>query len=630
MRSSSLSALALGLVLPAVTLSTAFAQEAGDPGVSLGTIWLSGGLSPIEEARYGRAFSVITAEEIKERGITSVQDALRAIPGVSVNGSGRSFTQIRIRGGEGNHTMILVDGVPAAGGSDEYGLSGFDTADIERIEVLRGPQSVYFGSNASSGVINIITRRANGPGYGGQLEAGNGHYANAWASVGNERGGLRLSYTDSKDKGVDESGDDGERDFIDRQTLRLNGNWQATDQLSFTLGLSASREHYAYDRQDYSATDAPTSVVDDDTLFAWKREQTLSLGARFEGAAGRVVHELNLSQTVNKSRRDQSNPWGKGTTDVLRYRAMIGLDGQASSADHLLNVLLERREDDHSSAPDYRRDRSSLALEYRGTLENGLSLQAGLRYDDNTMFRDFTGWNLAASYPVNDQIRLHGSIGRASVDPSYYELFADDTYTAGNPGLKPEENRGIDLGVEFTSADGRGRVDVTAFYEVLFDEITYGYGIAPDGSGRASYFNQDGKSRRKGVEISGSWEASDQLSFGVTYTWLRATNPDDSVEVRRPKHELGLQATWRTRDDRFSVTGDLRHVAGNYDTQYWGSYAVAEIPNYTVFNLAARYAISDQVDLTARVLNVFDKDYSDVWGYRAQDRAVWLGVKASF
>lgn len=120
------------------------------------------------------------------------------------------------------------------------------------------------------------------------------------------------------------------------------------------------------------------------------------------------------------------------------------------------------------------------------------------------------------------------------------------------------------------------------------------------------------------------------MSLGGSYTYLRATNPDDSIEVRRPRHELGLQATWRTVDDRFSITGDLRHVNGNYDTQYVGSYPVAELPDYTVMNLSARYAVTDHAVLTGRVLNVFDKEYSDVWGYRAQDRAVWIGLRADF
>ncbi|WP_246026710.1 TonB-dependent receptor plug domain-containing protein [Paracoccus luteus] len=604
--------------------------NAQDP-VLLDEIIISGGITPIEQARYGRAYSVLTAEQIRQRGITSVQDALRAVPGVAVNGSGRSFTKVRIRGGEGNHALVLIDGVEAAGGGDEYGISGLSALDIERIEVLRGPQSVYYGSNASSGVINIITKKASGTGYGGQVEFGNGHIANVYAQTRTDRGGLRLSFGDSYDKGVDESGRGGERDFIDRQTLRLNGDWQASEALSFRTIITAAREKHAYDRQDDTATGAAQSVVDDPSLFTWKREQILSFGAVYEMMGGRLVHDLSLARTISRSRSDESDPWTKGTTDSLKYRAQYGVDGAVDSADHIVNFLAERQEDyNRSDTAYYRREMNSYALEYRGELPRGISLQAGLRYDDNKVFDDFLGFTLAAAWQVNDGVRLHGSIGRASVNPGYYELFADDGFTVGNPGLKPEQNRSVDLGVELTSADGRGQVDVTAFHEVLRDEISYLYGAAPDGSGRASYVNQPGKSRRKGLEVSGGWDLTDQLRLGLNYTHLRATNPDDSVEVRRPRHELGLQATWQTADEGFAVTGDLRHVAGNRDTQYVGSYPVAKLPDYTVFNLSARYAVTDQAILTGRVLNVFDKEYSDVWGYRAQDRAVWLGLSADF
>ena len=624
MRFSSLSILAIAAAMP--TMST----NAQEP-VILDEIIISGGLAPIEQARYGRAYSVVTAEQIKQRGITSVQDALRAVPGVAVNGSGRSFTQVRIRGGEGNHTLVLIDVIEAAGGGDEYGFSGLSALAIERIEVLRGPQSVYYGSNASSGVINIITKKASGTGHGGQVEFGNGHIANVYAQTRADRGGLRLSFGDSHDKGVDESGNDGERDYIDRQTLRFTGDWQATEALSFRGTLTAAREKYAYDRQDYTATDARRSVADDPGLFSWKREQSLSLGATYEAMGGQLIHDLGLARTISRSRRDEAEPWSKGTTDSLKYRAQYGIDGTVASADHIVNLMAERQEDDNRSTSGYfAREMNSYALEYRGELQRSVSLQAGLRYDDNKVFDDFLGFSLAAAWQVNDRVRLHGSLGRASVNPSYYELFADDGFTLGNPGLKPEQNRSIDLGVEITTADGRGKVDVTAFHEVLKDEISYLYGAAPDGSGRASYVNQAGDSRRKGVEVSGSWEATEQLSFGASYTLLRATNPDGSVEVRRPRHELGLQATWQSADNKVSVTGDLRHVAGNWDTQYVGTYPVVELPDYTVVNLSARYAVTDQAVLTARVLNVFDKEYSDVWGYRSQDRAIWLGLSADF
>ena len=105
----------------------------------LGEIIVSGGLSPIEADALARSSSVVTAQQIEDRGIATVQDALRALPGVSVNGSSNTFTQVRIRGGEANHTLILIDGIEAAGGDGEYILSGLETSNIERIEVLRGP-----------------------------------------------------------------------------------------------------------------------------------------------------------------------------------------------------------------------------------------------------------------------------------------------------------------------------------------------------------------------------------------------------------------------------------------------------------------------------------------------------------
>ncbi|MCZ4257203.1 Plug domain-containing protein [Sulfitobacter sp. G21635-S1] len=140
------SVLASAAVVPFFT-TAALAQDHFD----LGEIIVSGGLTPIEAEAPGRAASVVTAQQIEERGIATVQDALRALPGVSVNGSGSSFTQVRLSGGEANHTLILIDGIEASGGDGEYILSGLETANIERIEVLRGPQSVYYGSNASGG-----------------------------------------------------------------------------------------------------------------------------------------------------------------------------------------------------------------------------------------------------------------------------------------------------------------------------------------------------------------------------------------------------------------------------------------------------------------------------------------------
>ena len=256
-------------------------------------IYLNGGLSPIEAARYGRAASIVTAEDIAARGITTVQDALRAVPGVAVNGSGNSFTQVRIRGGEGNHTLILIDGIAAAGGDGEYILSGIETANIERIEVLRGPQSVYFGSNASAGVINIITRKGGaGRTASGSIELGAGTTASAFLSHRTAQGGVSLSLSRTDDRGFDQSGDGGEKDGLDRTTAILSGDYALGEDL--TLGFTArrSQESYDYDSTSYTAVDAPSYVVDDPTQFADRDELTAGVFAEYSMLNGRLTHRL--------------------------------------------------------------------------------------------------------------------------------------------------------------------------------------------------------------------------------------------------------------------------------------------------------------------------------------------------
>lgn len=610
------------LILPAMVS----AQDV----IELDQIVLSAGLAPLNAQNYARAHTVLTADEIEAQGIATVQDALRALPGVSVSSTGSSFTQVRIRGAEANHTLILIDGIEATGGADEYILTGLETANIARIEVLRGPQSVAYGSNASAGVINIITDKgAEGLHYGGRLELGNGEAASAHVSRRGARGGVALNLSARDDHGYDQSGDNGEKDGINRKTLGLSGDWQASDALRLGTVLRWSDETYDYDATSYTATDAKSYVVDDRDLYSERKEFQGALWAEYEMLDGRLIHRLDYQDTIYKQASDGGD-FSRGETEKLKYRLSYGMDGQpVDSAAHVLNLLAERQQDENSSAPDYERDMKSLALEYRGSLQSGLDIQAGIRHDDNANFDDFTSWNLGLSWRLPGRpVRLHASAGSALVNPSYYELYADDSFTLGNPGLKPEINRGFDLGVEVELPDGRGLIDITYFKERMEDEITYAYAAAPDG--RAMYVNQSGESPREGIEISGRLQATEDLRLALNYTYLDAENPDGSVEIRRPRHELGLSATLAVMQGRGDVTASLRHVSGNYDTQYWGSYPTEELPSYTTVNLAAGYDVTRNVRLTGRVVNLFDKEYSDVWGYASQGRTAYLGLQAKW
>lgn len=616
---SAVSILALGL-----PPSGALAQEGSY--FNLGRLFVIGGLTPVEQDNLGRAVTVVTGDEIAERGLITVTEALRALPGVAVSGSGDSFTQVRIRGGEANHTLILIDGIPAAGGDGEYILSGLDTALIDRIEVLRGPQSVAYGSSASAGVINIVTRRAE-PGLtrAFSLETGSAHRASGFLGWRGERGGISLALSHLDDPGYDQSGSGGERDGIRRTTAILSADVALTDTLSADFTLRRARERSEYDSTNWMATDVDSYVIDDPTRYTDRDETTAGLGLTHEMLGGRLVQSLSF-QTTRNAQADSGMAATQTRSDSVRYRLSYGLDGlPVDEAAHVLTGMLERDSDSSSSNPLYDRANTSLVLEYRGQV-GGWSVQAGARHDNNRVFGNATTWNLSAAYDFGGGWRLHGSAGTGVVNPSYFELYANAWGYTGNPNLRPERNRSIDLGLEMPVLDGRGTLDVTLFREVLTDEIT----AVSTGPGTWSYVNQTGDSPRHGVEVSGRAQVTDALSLRMAYTWLRASNPDGSVEIRRPRHELTLGATMAFAQGRGSVSADLRHVAGNWDTQFWGASPTLQLPAYTTFDLSATWDVNPQVQLVGRVANLSDADVMDVWGYPGRGRAAYVGLRARF
>ncbi|WP_018633384.1 TonB-dependent receptor plug domain-containing protein [Neomegalonema perideroedes] len=623
-RQASATAIAVGCA--ALWTGAAFGQQTA---IQLDPIILSGGLTPAEAATYARAYTVVTAAEIEARGITTVQDALRSVPGVAVSGAGRDFTQVRIRGGEANHTLVLIDGVPAGAGDGEYSFSGLETANIERIEVLRGPQSTFYGSNASSGVINIVTKKGTTPGvrYGGEVEVGNGYAGALHGSARTERGGLSFNFSGRDDRGYDYSGDGGEKDGIERGSLGLAGDWRATEDLKFGFTVRGARERSDFDSTNWTPVDAASYVVDDPNQRADRRELTGELYGEYAMLDGRLNHRLAWTHS-ELDRKTTGSDWTDQKTDAFKYRASYGLDGAAEQARHLVNFLAEHHRDSSSANPDYDRDATSLALEYRGSLSFGLDVQAGLRHDFNSVFKDATTWTLGLSYLVpNTPLRLHGSAGTGSVNPTYYELYAKDAWTDGNPNLTPERNRSFDFGVEASFLDGRGVVDVTYFNERLKNEIAY---VTDPVTWKGTYVNRDGDSPRQGVEVSGSLALTPDTDLRLSYTYLDAKEADGRIEVRRPKHELSLGATQRFLEGRASVSADLRYVAGNHDDQFWGAYARAKLPNYAVVDLAGTYDLTENLQLFGRVDNLFDKDYSDVWGYAAPGITGALGLRANW
>jgi vitamin B12 transporter len=273
---------------------------------------------------------------------------------------------------------------------------------------------------------------------------------------------------------------------------------------------------------------------------------------------------------------------------------------------------------------------TSVALEYRGDFNNGLSVQAGLRRDFNQVFQDASTYNLALSYQLPGRtVRLHASAGNAVVNPSFFELFANSFGTIGNPNLKPERNKGFDLGFEAEFANGRGLIDVTYFNEIVTDEISFSFGTGPGGSN--TYINATGESPREGVEITANFEATDALLLGLNYTYTDTREPNGTVEIRRPRHEVGLSATLDTYNGRGTVTVNVRHVSGLFDNEFFGAFRTdVKMPAFTTVDLATTYQLNDNVELYGRIENLFDEDYQEVLGFATRGATAYVGLRASF
>ncbi|MEM8681504.1 MAG: TonB-dependent receptor plug domain-containing protein, partial [Planctomycetota bacterium] len=308
---------------------------------------ISGGFTPVQASEYGRAFSVVTSEQIEQRQIREVSEVLRALPGVSVNRSGGpgGFTQVRIRGSEGNHVLVLIDGVevsaPQAG---EYDFAGLLASDIERVEVLRGPQSALYGSNATAGVISITTKGGERGTFsaGGSFEAGSsGSYQpSAFIRGGGEEFDFSFSATGRHDGGFDVSNDPGGKDDEDDNfTLNSKANIDLTEYLTLGGTFRFTDRESDFDQFNFGAA-TRDGLVTDANNFVQQREIFGSVNASLDSFGGHVLQGVTLGYTdVATTNFTNALRSSDVESDRLRaaYQATIALDAETlAEANHQL------------------------------------------------------------------------------------------------------------------------------------------------------------------------------------------------------------------------------------------------------------------------------------------------------
>jgi vitamin B12 transporter len=592
----------------------------------------------------GNAVTVVTGEELRQRQVRDAADALRSLPGVAVGRSGGvgSFTQIRIRGAEAPHTLVLIDGIEANTTADgEFDFSNLSAEDLERIEVIRGPLSSLYGSNALGGVINIVTRSGRGPlalSVRSEMGSLGTRDVSARLSGGNDQAHISVSQRWRETDGFNVAPAGSERDGATLSSFALKGGVRILE--GVTLDFTMRYIDKFSDRDGFGGAGPLGTAVDDPSTL----DHRIFLGGanlRWDMLDGKLTHEFRVGRNDTVT-SDHDVSFGLfrnvSEADKIAYTTTYRLDTPAIWAKHSFSALVARETEQFSSKGVFgsgEGERSQLALggEWRGAFADRLFLTAGIRRDDNDKNQDFTTWRLAASLRLQEwNLRPHASVGTAVKLPTMFEQFGTTASFFPNPNLAPEESFGWDAGLEFSFLKGRATLDITYFSADLTNKI---FGTAPGPlPNTITSVNLPGESTREGVEIAGRLALTKELSLGAAYTFTDARDPNGMREVRRPPHSARADVGYVSPDGRATANlavvynGAMKDLAFEQSAPF-GQQRVL-LDSYWIVNATASYKLQPGVELFGRVENLFDARYQEVFGFQSAPITALAGFKLTF
>lgn len=564
--------------------------------------------------------TVLTEAEIRNRNQAYISDLLRTVPSLAISqsGGGGSLTNIRLRGSEANHTLILIDGVevnnPTDGGFD---LGGLRSDDVVKIEVLRGEQSALYGSDAVGGVINIITRAgSNTERFRASLEAGSRETVEGQFSGVIPLGGAALSINGNAftTEGYDVSGLDGEKDGADSRRLSVGLNQVKLAGITFSANGAINLR-----RTDFDGDTDFDGLLNNTNSETDVKTTTARIDARFDLAGFDHLVQSNMVETETET-KSSFPTLSTGTRQNASWAAK-----RTFSDRHDLTLLGEVEHEEYELAsdpdvPDIYNYGLVADYSYKG---EALTLTGSVRHDINDVFADATTWRVGAGYTFNWDGRLRGSVGTGVKNPTLVELFGffPASRFTGNPDLKPENSLGYSIGYE--QSLGSLTVSADYFRSELEDEITTVFN--PDFT--STVINLSTDSTREGVELTAQWDIADALYLTGSASFLDS-DQDGIEEIRRPEFLASATATWDATD-KLSLTVNADHTGSQLDTDF-GTFSTVELDSYTLIGANVRYAVSDIVSVYLRGTNLADEDYQDVFGYASESRGVFAGVNADF
>jgi vitamin B12 transporter len=581
---------------------------------------------------------IITADQLEQRQTRDIADILRDVPGVAVAGVAGQ-TQIRLRGSEANHVLVLVDGIevsdPFAG---EFDVGTLQAEPGARVEVLRGAQSALFGPDAIGGVVAYESASGRGrPGFAARLEGGTDNSVN---------GALRFgAFGDTWDAAlsavvVSTDGQPNARNGVrdigrDSYTLAGKGSVGVTGSLTLRAAARFIRTEGLSNDSDFDTASPTFGFIIDSPGTGFTNEALYALvGARFDVLDGRWTHDLS-AQIANVN-RETFGPFGTSSASEGDRFKLSYVSALEVASEHKLTLAADYEVEGFRNATPggfvfgERREIEQVGLvgEYRYSGES-VDLSAAIRHDFNDLFRDATTFRLGAGYRITDTTRLRAAGGSGVKNPGFFELygFVDGRFI-GNAALRPEKSTGWEVGLD-QDLGNSAKVAVTYFDSELEGEI---FTTFPPPNFIATPANRTTTSKQRGVEVSLAAQLAEQWSLDAAYSYLDAEE-NGVREVRRPRHIASAALMWTAPEDGASATLVVRHNGATPDLAFTDPSFVpvrVQLDDYTLVNLNARLKLTDSLSAFARVENLLGEEYEQVFSFVSPGRSAAVGVEARF
>lgn len=637
--------LPIAVVLAALVLAAPSgpteAQEPSPGPIVIPPVVISATRLPTPVSQVGSSVTVITADEIERKQQRLLPDVLRDVPGLDVvqTGGPGGVTSVFIRGGNSNHTKVLIDGIDAMDPSTPNGAFDFGnllTAGIARVEVLRGPQSGLYGSDAIGGVINIVTKAGAGPPrFSGSLEGGSFGTFNQAASASGSLAPFTYAFNAAHFRFTDlpvtplDLLPPGRRriaDAYDNLTLstRLGANLAENFDVGLVARLIDTTLHFT--GQDFSTFPsvpaAAQSQSDSRQLFTRGTAHLTLFDGAFEQTAGLAYTDYD--------RRDAAPNTGFGTPPASFNRGdRLKADwlGEIKLAPGQVLTLGAEHQVEGIRPPPVSAQMTNDAgfMQLQSGFHERLFNTVSLRYDSNDRFGGATTYRVAPSFLVPETgTRLKGSVGSGFKAPTLQQLFVSFPAFSffANPNLKPEKSFGYDAGFEQALWSDRVRFGATWFDNDFTDLIT----INTTGTSYANIAT----ARAYGMESFIAYDPLPGVRLRADHTYTLAM---DTVLhqplLRRPKHKASLSGSWDVTDVA-RVSATILYVGARVDGNRDFSIPRLKAGGYTVVNLAGSYDLGNGLTAFARIDNLLDRSYQDPTGFLRPGLSAFGGIKMAF